>query len=89
MPGAARSFFIPMVHNPLGAVGYVAAPELSSRGGEAEATWQRQSPPQQGARGPELRNTWQHRSSPLGEVEPEAMGHMAEPTPRQRGVVWR
>jgi hypothetical protein len=46
--GAVRPFFIPVVHNPLGAVGYVAAPELSSRGGEARATWQRQSPPRQG-----------------------------------------
>jgi hypothetical protein len=27
-----------MVHSPLGAVGYVAAPELSYRGGEARAT---------------------------------------------------
>jgi hypothetical protein len=32
VPGAARPFFIPMVHSPLG----------------AGATWQRQSPPQQG-----------------------------------------
>jgi hypothetical protein len=38
VPGAARPFFIPVVHSPLGAVGYVAAPELSSRGGEAGAT---------------------------------------------------
>jgi hypothetical protein len=29
--GAARHFFIPVVHSPLGAVGYVAASELSSR----------------------------------------------------------
>jgi hypothetical protein len=48
VPGAARSFFIPMVHSPLGAVGYVAAPKLSSQGGEVEATWQHRSPPQQG-----------------------------------------
>jgi hypothetical protein len=48
MPGAARSFFIPVVHSPLGGVRYVAALELSSRGGEAGATWQRQSPPRQG-----------------------------------------
>jgi hypothetical protein len=46
--GAARSFFIPVVHSPLEAVEYVAAPELSSRGGEARATWQRRSPPRQG-----------------------------------------
>jgi hypothetical protein len=45
VPGAARSLFIPVIHSPLGAVGYVAAPELSSRGGEAGATGQRQSSP--------------------------------------------
>jgi hypothetical protein len=48
VPGVARPFFIPVIHSPLGAVGYVAAPELSSRGGEAEAMWQHQSPPRQG-----------------------------------------
>jgi hypothetical protein len=32
VPGAVRPFFIPVVHSPLGAVGYVAAPEFSSRG---------------------------------------------------------
>jgi hypothetical protein len=41
--GAVRPFSIPVVHCPLGAVGYVVAPELSSRGGEAGATWQRRS----------------------------------------------
>jgi hypothetical protein len=45
VPRAARIFFIPVVHSPLGAVGYVATPELSSRRGEAGATWQRRSPP--------------------------------------------
>jgi hypothetical protein len=30
VPEAARPFFIPVVHSPLGAVGYMAAPELSS-----------------------------------------------------------
>jgi hypothetical protein len=45
VPGVARPFFIPVVHNPLGVMGYMAAPELSSRGGEAGATWQRRSPP--------------------------------------------
>jgi hypothetical protein len=39
MPGAARPFFIPVVHSPLGAMGYVAALELSSWGGEVGATW--------------------------------------------------
>jgi hypothetical protein len=45
--GAARPFFIHVVHSPLGVVGYMTAPELSSRGGEARATWQRRSPPRQ------------------------------------------
>jgi hypothetical protein len=48
VPGVARPFFIPVIHSPLGAVGYVTAPELSSRGGEAEAMWQHRSPPRQG-----------------------------------------
>jgi hypothetical protein len=39
-PGAARPFFIPVVHSPLGAMGYVAASELSSQRGEAGAKWQ-------------------------------------------------
>jgi hypothetical protein len=39
VPGAARPFFIPVVHSLLGAVGYVAAPELSSQRGDAGATW--------------------------------------------------
>jgi hypothetical protein len=45
VPGAARPFFIPVVHSPLEVVGYVAALELSSRRDEAGATWQHQSPP--------------------------------------------
>jgi hypothetical protein len=48
MPGADRPFFIPMIHNPLGTVGYVVAPKLSSWGGETGAMWQCQSPPRQG-----------------------------------------
>jgi hypothetical protein len=38
VPRAGRPFFIHVVHNPLGAVGYVTAPELSSRESEAGAT---------------------------------------------------
>jgi hypothetical protein len=38
VPGAARPFFIYVVHSPLGVVRYVAAPELTSQGGEAGAT---------------------------------------------------
>jgi hypothetical protein len=45
VPRAARSFFIPVVDSPLGAMGYVAAPELSSQGGKVRATRQRRSPP--------------------------------------------
>jgi hypothetical protein len=33
VPGAARPFFIPMAHGPLGAVEYVRAPKLSYQGG--------------------------------------------------------
>jgi hypothetical protein len=40
LPGAVRPFFIAVVHSLLGAMGYVAAPEPSSRGGDAGATWQ-------------------------------------------------
>jgi hypothetical protein len=47
VPGAARPFFIPVVLSPLGVVGYMVAPELSSRGGEAGVTWQRRSSPRQ------------------------------------------
>jgi hypothetical protein len=39
VPGTARPFFIPVIHSPLGVVGHVVAPELSSRGGKAGATW--------------------------------------------------
>jgi hypothetical protein len=39
VPGVARPFFIPVVHDPLRAMGYVAPPELSSRGGEVGTTW--------------------------------------------------
>jgi hypothetical protein len=42
---AARPFFIPVVHSPLGVVGYVIAPEPSSQRGEAGAMWQRRSLP--------------------------------------------
>jgi hypothetical protein len=67
--GTARLFFIPVVHRPLGAVGYVAASE----------------PTLTGRRGPRLRNTWQRRSSPLEEAEPGAMGHVAVPEPTSIG----
>jgi hypothetical protein len=37
VPRAAKPFFIPVVHNLLGVVGYVAAPKLSSRGGRPQS----------------------------------------------------
>jgi hypothetical protein len=37
VPVAARHFFIPMVHGPLGAVEYVRAPKLSSQRGRARS----------------------------------------------------
>jgi hypothetical protein len=35
VPRAAKPFFIPVVHSPLGAVGHVTAPELPLQGGRA------------------------------------------------------
>jgi hypothetical protein len=70
VPGAAMPFFIPVVHSPLGTVGYVVAPELTSTG----------------RRGLELRNTWQRRSSPLGEAEPGATGHVVALEPTSVGM---
>jgi hypothetical protein len=61
MPGVVKPFFIHVVHSPLGAVGYVAAPELSSRGG-GRCHVAAPKPTSTGRRGPELRNTWQRRS---------------------------
>jgi hypothetical protein len=46
--GAARPFFILVVHSPLRVVGYVVTSKLSSQGGRAGVTWQRRSPPRQG-----------------------------------------
>jgi hypothetical protein len=82
VPRVARPF-IPVVYNPLGAVGYVTAPELSSRGGEGHVA--ALEPTSAGRRGPELRNTWQRRSSPLEEAEPGAMRHVAAPKPTSAG----
>jgi hypothetical protein len=64
VPGAARPFFIPVVHNPLGAMGYVVAPELSSWGSSARSHGTRGSvgahlgrETSVGRQGLELRNT--------------------------------
>jgi hypothetical protein len=43
MPRAAKSFFIPMVHSPLGVVGHVAAPKLPLWGGRARSYGTRDS----------------------------------------------
>jgi hypothetical protein len=51
-------FFIPVVHSPLRAVGYVAAPELSSQGGVAGGYVAALEPTSTGRRYPKLRNTW-------------------------------
>jgi hypothetical protein len=37
VPMAVKSFFIPVVHNPLGAVRHVAAPELPSQEGKGQS----------------------------------------------------
>jgi hypothetical protein len=77
VPGAARSFFIHVVHNPLGGRGVRGNTEallLRRRGRGYVAA---PKPTSAGRQGPKLRNTWQHRSSPLEEVEPGAMRHVA------------
>jgi hypothetical protein len=85
VPGAARPFFIHVVHSPLGAVGYVAALVLSSRGGRARShgtrsgarahlnsearseTEEHTAAPKLSSRGGEAGATWQHRSPPRQE----------------------
>jgi hypothetical protein len=81
VPEAARPFFIPVIHSPLRAVGYVVAPKLSSREGEVGGHVTASEPTSTGKRGPKLRNMWQRRSSHLGEVEPGTMEHVAAPEP--------
>jgi hypothetical protein len=89
MSQAARPFFIPVVHSPLGVVGYVAAPEPSSvgrRGPELRNTWQRRSSTQQGgeAWGHMTRgSTGAHLSK---EVKSGAVGHVAAPEPTSVGT---
>jgi hypothetical protein len=70
--GAARPFFIPVDHSPLGAAGYVV--HRSSPLGEAELGAMGHVAASEltlsGRQGPELRDAWQRRSSPQqgGEV---------------------
>jgi hypothetical protein len=63
MPRAAKPFFIPVVHTPLGGVEYVTAPELSSREGRARC---------HGTRG----STGAHL---VREARPGVEGHMVAP----------
>jgi hypothetical protein len=63
MPRAAKPFFILVVHSPLGAVGDVAAPELTHRGSRARSHGTR------GSAGAHLRR----------EAMSEAEGHVATP----------
>jgi hypothetical protein len=60
VPNTAKPFFIHVAHSPLGAMGYVAAPELSSWEAEHGAMGHVAAPESTstGRRGPELRNTW-------------------------------
>jgi hypothetical protein len=85
VPGATRHFFISVVHSPLGVVGYVAASKLSSRGGEAGATWQRRSSTQQGGEA-RVDGTQGGTGAHLGsKAMSGAVGHMAAPEPTSAG----
>jgi hypothetical protein len=63
VPGAAKPFFIPVVHTPLGAVEYMAAPELSSWEGRSQS---------HGTRG-------STRAHLVREARPGVEGHVAAP----------
>jgi hypothetical protein len=66
VPRAAKHFFIPVVHNPLGAMAHVIAPELPLGQAKPGAMGHvaAPEPTSSGRRGTELRDTWQCRSSP-------------------------
>jgi hypothetical protein len=72
VPRAAKPFFIPVIHNPPGAVGHVAAPELPSQEGRAlsRGTHGSTRAPLSGGQSSEPWDRWQCRSSPQqgGEV---------------------
>jgi hypothetical protein len=90
VPRAAKSFFIPMVHSPPGAVGHVAAPELPLRKAEPRAVGHVTAPELHShegrAQSPGTRgNTGAHLNK---EVRSEAVGHVAAPeliSARRRG----
>jgi hypothetical protein len=62
VPRVAKPFFISVVHNPPGAVGHVAAPELPSQEGRARSRGTRGSIGAQlsGRQSPKPWDTWQH-----------------------------
>jgi hypothetical protein len=72
VPRAAKTFFIPMVHSPLGAMGHMTTPELPSQEGRAPSHGACGSTgvPLLGRQSPEPWGTWWHWSSPQqgGEV---------------------
>jgi hypothetical protein len=65
VPRAAKHFFIPVVHSPTRAVGFVAAPKLPSQEGRALSRGTRGSTgaPLSGRQSPKPWDTWQRRSS--------------------------
>jgi hypothetical protein len=69
VPRVAKPFFIPMVHNPLGAVGHMVAPELSPQEGRARSY---------GTHGSVVAHLGR-------EVRSRALGHMAAPEPTLAG----
>jgi hypothetical protein len=68
----AKSFIIPVVHSPPGAMGHVAAPELPSQEGTTLSCGTHGSPgaPLSGKQNLEPWDMWQPQSSPLRKVEP-------------------
>jgi hypothetical protein len=85
MPGAARPFFITVVHSPLGVVWYVAALELSSRRGRARSHGTHGSARAHLAR--EVRSgVEEHVAAPeLSARGGKARGHAAAPKPTSAG----
>jgi hypothetical protein len=70
---AANLFFIPVVHSPPRAVGYMTAPELSSQEDRAlsRGTRDNTGAPLSRRQSPEPWDMWQHRSSPHRRQGPE------------------
>jgi hypothetical protein len=77
VPGAARPYFIPMVHSPLGAVGVRGSTGALLSGRQGRGHVATPEPTSAGRRGPELRNAWRRRSST--QQRDEARGHVGAP----------